>query len=38
MKKLALIAFTVFLLVSCNKDFKSALNMPGSQNVKKNFK
>lgn len=37
MKKLALIAFTVFLLVSCNKDFKSALNMPGSQNVKKNF-
>ena len=28
MKKLALIAFTVFLLVSCNKDFKSALNKP----------
>ena len=37
MKKLALIAFTVFFLVSCNKDFKSALNMPGRQNVKKNF-
>lgn len=38
MKKIVFI-FSLILLIftSCNKDFKSALNMPGSQNVTKNY-
>ena len=38
MKKIVLVfSITSLTLISCNKDFKSALNMPRSRNVTKNY-